>query len=81
MDDADATLPYLGGAPRLYGVAETWYFTDPSLRLQYGQALATQAAQNLRLERISFWTTPGAGPEQNAGYPFTFEDFLPPPPS
>jgi hypothetical protein len=57
LDDADATLPSLG-APKVYGIPETWYFTDPILRLQYGQALATQAAQNSRLQRVSFWTTP-----------------------
>jgi len=79
LDDADATLPSLG-APKVYGIPETWYFTDPNLRLQYGQAFATQAAQNSRLQRVSFWTTPGTGPEPNAAYPFTVEDFLPPAP-
>jgi hypothetical protein len=80
LDDADATLPSLG-APRLYGAAETYYFTDPNQRLQYGQAFATQAAQNSRLQRVSFWTTPdGGGLGQNAAYPFTIEDFFPPAP-
>jgi hypothetical protein len=79
LDDADATLPSLG-APKVYGIPETWYFTDPTLRLQYGQAFATQAAQNSRLQRVSFWTTPGTGPEPNAAYPFTIEDFFPPAP-
>jgi len=82
LDDADATLPSLG-APRLYGAAETYYLAHANLRLQYGQAFATQAAQNPRLQRVSFWTTPGGGPnneEQNSAYPFTIEDFLPPPP-
>jgi hypothetical protein len=72
LDDADATLPSLG-APKVYGIPETWYFTDPTLRLQYGQAFATQAAQNSRLQRVSFWTTPDA-------FPFTIEDFFPPAP-
>ncbi len=80
LDDADATLPSLG-APRLYGAAETFYFLDPNQRLQYAQAFATQAAQNSRLQRVSFWTTPdGGGLGQNAAYPFTIEDFFPPAP-
>jgi hypothetical protein len=82
LDDADATLPSLG-APKVYDIPETYYIADPALRLQYGQAFATQAAQNPRLQRVSFWTTPGGGPnmiEQNSAYPFTIEDFLPPVP-
>jgi hypothetical protein len=81
LDDADATLPSLG-APKFYDIPETYYLADPALRLQYGQAFAAQAAQNPRLQRVSFWTTPGGGPgmeEQNSAYPFTIEDFLPPP--
>lgn len=78
LDDADATLPSLG-APRLCGAAETYYHSDPTPRLQYGQAFATQAAQNSPLQRVSFWTTPdGGGPGQNDAYPFTIEDYLPP---
>ena len=78
LDDADATLPSLG-APRLYGAAETYYLTDPTQRLQYGQAFPKQAALNARLQRVSFWTTPdGGGPGQNVAYPFAIEDFLPP---
>jgi hypothetical protein len=77
LDDADATLPSLG-APQLYGVAETYYLADPTQRLQYGQAFATQAALISRLQRVSFWTTPdGGGTGQEAGYPFTIEDYLP----
>ena len=82
LDDADATLPSLG-APKVYDIPETYYIADPAIRLQYGQAFAAQAAQNPRLQRISFWTTPGGGPnmiEQNSAYPFTIEDFLPPVP-
>jgi hypothetical protein len=81
LDDADVTLPSLG-APKFYDIPETYYLADPALRLQYGQAFAAQAAQNSRLQRVSFWTTPGGGPnmiEQNSTYPFTIEDFLPPP--
>ena len=79
MDDADATLPSLG-APKLYDIPETYYLSDPAQRLQYGQAFATQAAQNSRLQRVSFWTTPdGGGTGQEEAYPFTIEDFLPPP--
>ena len=80
LGDADATLPSLG-APQVYGAAETYYLTDLTQRLQYGQAFATQAAQSSRLRRVSFWTTPdGGGPGQNAAYPFAIEDFLPAPP-
>jgi len=82
LDDADATLPSLG-VPKVYDIPETYYLSDPALRLQYGQAFATQAAENSRLQRVSFWTTPGGGPnmeEQNSAYPFTIEDFLPPAP-
>ena len=80
LDDADATLPSLG-APKVYGIPEAYYLLDPNQRLQYGQAFATQAAQNSRLQRVSFWTTPdGGGPPGlglNVGYPFTIEDFFP----
>jgi len=80
LDDADATLPSLG-APKVYDIPETYYLLDPNQRLQYGQAFATQAAQNSRLQRVSFWTTPdGGGPPGlglNVGYPFTIEDFFP----
>jgi hypothetical protein len=83
LDDADATLPSLG-APKVYDIPETYYLADPTLRLQYGQAFAAQAAQNPRLQRLSFWTTPGPPPGESAAYPFTIEDFLPlssPPPA
>jgi hypothetical protein len=80
LDDADATLPSLG-APRLYGAAETYYLLDSGQRALYGRAFAVQAAQNVRLQRVSFWTTPdGGGPGQNSAYPFAIEAFLPPPP-
>jgi hypothetical protein len=82
LDDADATLPSLG-APKVYDIPETYYIADPAVRLQYGQAFAAQAAQHPRLQRVSFWTTPGGGPgmvEHNSAYPFTIEDFLPAPP-
>ena len=79
LDDADATLPSLG-APRLYGAAETYYLLDGGQRAVYGRAFEGQAAQNTRLQRVSFWTTPdGGGPGQNVAYPFTIEVFLPPP--
>jgi hypothetical protein len=73
LDDANATLPSLG-APRLYGIAETYYLTDPTQGLQYGQAFATQAAYNSRLQWVAFWTAPPS-------FPFTIEDYLSPPPS
>src|SRR5204862_3154932 len=72
LADADATLPSLG-APQLYGAAETYYLTDPTQRLRYGQAFTTEA-QSSRLERVSFWTTPdGGGAGQNAAYPFAIK--------
>lgn len=82
LDDADATLPSLG-APRLYHIPETYYLSDPTQRIAYGQAFANQAtlAHNSRLQRVSFWTTPdGGGKGINQAYPFTFESFLPPSP-
>ena len=80
LDDADATLPSLG-APSLYGAAETNYPDNPGVRVQYGQAFPTQAAQSPRMQRVSFWPGPGAGAVQIYGspFPFTIEDFLPPP--
>ena len=79
LDDADATMPSLG-VPKIYDIPETYYLLDPSARLQYGQTFATQAAQNSRLQRVSFWTWPdGGGPGQDPTYPFTIEDFLAPP--
>lgn len=79
LDDADATLPSLG-APKVYDIPETYYLLDPLARLPYGQSFATQAAQNSRLQRVSFWTWPdGGGLGQNPTYPFTIEDFLPAP--
>lgn len=80
LDDADATLPSLG-ALKFYNITETYYLTDPTQRLQYGQAFATQAALSSRLQRVSFWTTPdGGGKGINQAYPFTLEDYLPLPP-
>jgi hypothetical protein len=73
LDDADATLPSLG-APKLYGIAETFYLSDPTQRLQYGQAFAAQAAFNPRLQWVAFWTAPPS-------FPFAVEDYMPPPPS
>ncbi len=78
LDDADATLPSLG-VPSLYGAAETNYLDDATVRFQYGQAFATEAALSPRMQRVSFWPN-GAGPGQNGStYPFTIEDYLPPP--
>ena len=78
LDDADATLPSLG-LPKSYGIAETYYYSDPTKRRELGQAIAAEAAQDSRLQRVTFWTTP-APPLSgvvNAGYPFTIEDFYP----
>jgi hypothetical protein len=80
LDDADATLPSLG-ATKSYGAAETYYFPDDVLRKTLGQAFAAQAANNLRIQRVTFWTTPGAGgPGINSAYPFAIEDYYPPAP-
>jgi hypothetical protein len=79
LDDADATLPSLG-LPMKYGIAETFYYPDPTQRQELGQAIAAQAAQNPRLQRVCFWTTPNSGGlGVDAGYPFAIEDFYPPP--
>ena len=79
LDDADAVLPSLG-APQFYFMPETYYLADPTVRLQYGQAFATQAAQSSRLQQVSFWAAAGTNKEiRNNVVPFTIEDFLPPP--
>ena len=78
LDDADATLPSLG-LPKSYGIAETYYYPDATERRELGQAIAAEAAQNPRLQRVTFWTTPnGGGDGVNAAYPFAIEDFYPP---
>jgi hypothetical protein len=78
LDDADATLPSLG-LPKSYGIAETYYYSDATRRRELGQAIAAEAAQDSRLQRVTFWTTPDSGgPGVNAGYPFAIEDFYPP---
>lgn len=78
LDDADATLPSLG-LPKTYGIAETFYYLDATQRRELGQAIAAEAAQNSRLQRVCFWTTPdGGGPGVNVAYPFAIEDFYPP---
>jgi hypothetical protein len=60
--------------------AEAFYFVDPVMRHQYGQALAAEAAANPRLKLVTFWTAPdGGGTGVNIAYPFAFEDYLPPP--
>ena len=79
LDDADATLPSLG-AMQSYAAAETFYFLDGTQRLQFGRAFTTEAAASQRLKSVTFWTTPdGGGAGINIGYPFAFEDYLPPP--
>jgi hypothetical protein len=79
LNDADAALSTLG-APKSYAAAETYYFADPTQRFQLGQAFAGEAAQNSRLTGVNFWTTPDSGgPGVNAAFPFTIEDFYPPP--
>jgi hypothetical protein len=80
LDDADATLPSLG-ATKSYGAAETYYFPDDGLRKTLRQAFAAQAANNLRIQRVTFWTTPDAGgPGINSASPFAIEDYYPPAP-
>jgi hypothetical protein len=79
LDDADASLSVLG-APKSYVAAETYYFADPTQRHQLGQAFAGEASQNSRLAGVNFWTTPDSGgPGIDAAFPFTIEDFYPPP--
>jgi hypothetical protein len=79
LDDADASLSVLG-APKSYAAAETSYFADPTQRHQLGQAFAGEASQNSRLAGVNSWTTPDSGgPGIDAAFPFTIEDFYPPP--
>ncbi len=78
LNDADASLSVLG-APKLYGVAETYYFANNTQRKEYGQAWASEAVANQRLNHLRFWTTPDAGGKGvHIGYPFAIEDYLPP---
>ncbi|CAF1184216.1 unnamed protein product [Adineta ricciae] len=78
LNDADAALSTLG-APKLYGVAETYYFANNTQRREYGQAFALEAMANPRLNHLRFWTTPDAGGKGvHIGYPFEIEDYLPP---
>jgi len=77
LNDADAALSVLG-ANKSYGIAETYYFVNETQRRALGQGFALEAVSNLRLERLSFWTTPNAGGHGiNIAYPFEIEDYLP----
>jgi hypothetical protein len=79
FDDADATLPSLG-AVKSYGAVETYYFLDPVMTEALGQAFAASAAQNSRLQRVTFWTSPNNGQTgEDPAYPFAIEDYYPPP--
>jgi hypothetical protein len=78
FNDAEASLSVLG-APKLYGIAETYYFANATQRREYGQAFALEAKANPRLDHLRFWTTPDAGGKGvHIGYPFEIEDYLPP---
>jgi hypothetical protein len=77
LDDADEILPTLG-APKKYGVVETWYPLDKEKRRALGKAWAAQSATNRRLNCVLFWTTPDGGAKgQHVGFPFEIEDYLP----
>jgi hypothetical protein len=79
LQDADATLHSLGAA-KAYGVVETFYYSASGQRLEFGRAYADEATVNPHLKRVSFWTTPnGGGTGANEAYPFSIEDYLPPP--
>jgi hypothetical protein len=52
---------------------------DPVTRRQLGQAFASEAARNPRLQRVCFWTAGGSDPSINPTYPYTIEDYYPPP--
>jgi hypothetical protein len=77
LNDADASLSVLG-APKFYGIAETYYFANDTQRKEYGQAFALEAMANPRLNHLRFWTTPDAGGKGvHIAYPFAIEDYLP----
>jgi len=78
LDDADATFSSLG-VPNSYSIPETSYWLDSTARLGLGQAWADDAAQNPRLKRLTFWTTPnnGDGLSDDVAYPFGIQDYLP----
>ncbi len=74
LDDLDSLMP-LVGAPKVYGIAETYYYNEPYLRQGIGWDLA---AARGRLQRTSFWTTWNGGVEgQAVGFPFAINDYLP----
>lgn len=77
LDDADEILPTLG-APKKYGVVETWYPLDKEKRQALGKAWAAQSTTNRRLNCMLFWTAPdGGGKGVHVGFPFEIEDYLP----
>jgi hypothetical protein len=73
LDDLDATLGTLGGIPRNYGVAETWYDADVNARRARGAAFAAQA---YRVSSVLFW--PGYDFNTPIAPPFVFTDFAGP---
>lgn len=79
-DDMTAVYP---GTP--VGVAETYYFADPTQRFTLGQAFAQQNDQRGMPQTLRFWTTTdGGGSGVNIGYPFDIASFQlasQPPPS
>ena len=81
LDDADATLPSLG-ATKSYAAAETAYLLDDTQRRQLGLSFAGEAANSLRMQSVTFWTSPdGGGSGVDIAYPFAIEDYYPPPPN
>jgi hypothetical protein len=77
LEGCEAALTPLG-APQAYGIAETFYFTDPARRQAYGRALAAEGRSNDKLQLVSFWTTPdGGGAGIHPAFPFAIADFLP----
>ena len=77
LKGCEAALTPLG-APRAYGIAETFYFADASRRQAYGRALAAEGRRNDQLQLMTFWTTPDSGGAGvHASYPFSIADYLP----
>jgi hypothetical protein len=58
LDDLEAVLPEFYSTIR-YAAVEAPYFTDPTLRVQHGKALAAERLlRGSNPEVVAFWTTP-----------------------
>jgi hypothetical protein len=74
----DATFPALDGHRSMYWVYRSLNEDEEAVRLE--GVFADEASRNSRLAGVNFWTTPDSGgPGIDATFPFSIEDFYPPP--